>query len=336
MDAPPVQYVKTSDGYDIAFTVCGEGPPYVRMPDQGSHVQLNWNVAIHSGWLEGLRDRFSLICYDGRGQGMSSRGLPDSFKLSDYISDLEAVVDALGLHDFVLDSSFLYSHVAIQFAVAHPERVRALILKNASLVTSGAPPSGVEMARENWEHFLLMLTGILPGEDRDAMVDFLRESVTQQDWLTIAEGIGTSDITELLPRLDVPTLILHARDFPGIRPEEASRLAAAIHGARLVLTEGSSYEVDPAQGLLAITSFLRDLPQERPPKPPATPALAGLSDRELEVLRLIAEGKSNPQIAEELFITRSTVQNHVSSILIKTNLQNRAQAAVYARDHGIV
>jgi DNA-binding NarL/FixJ family response regulator len=61
-----------------------------------------------------------------------------------------------------------------------------------------------------------------------------------------------------------------------------------------------------------------------------------LSQRELEVLRLLAQGKTNPQIAESLFITRNTVQNHVASILTKTNLQNRAQAAVYAKEHGLV
>jgi DNA-binding NarL/FixJ family response regulator len=61
-----------------------------------------------------------------------------------------------------------------------------------------------------------------------------------------------------------------------------------------------------------------------------------LSERELEVLRLLAQGKSNPEIAKELFITRNTVQNHVSSILIKLNLNNRAQAAVYAQQHGLV
>ena len=61
-----------------------------------------------------------------------------------------------------------------------------------------------------------------------------------------------------------------------------------------------------------------------------------LSAREIEVLRLLAQGKSNPEIAKELFITRNTVQNHVSSILIKTNLQNRAQAAVYAQQHGLI
>jgi pimeloyl-ACP methyl ester carboxylesterase len=193
------------------------------------------------------------------------------------------VVDVLGLEDFVLDRTFLYCHVAIQFAIAHPERVRALILKNASLVTYGAPPSAVVMARENWEQFLLMLTGLLPGEDREAMVNYLRESVTQQDWLTIAEGIGTSDITELLPRLDIPALILNARNFPAVGPEEASKLAAAIRGSRLLLTEGSLDEADSAQGLSAISSFLRDLPQQRPPSLAATPALVGLSGREVEV-----------------------------------------------------
>jgi DNA-binding NarL/FixJ family response regulator len=67
-----------------------------------------------------------------------------------------------------------------------------------------------------------------------------------------------------------------------------------------------------------------------------TPRVGSLSSRELDVLRLLAAGKSNPEIAKELFITRNTVQNHVSSILIKTNLTNRAQAAVFAKEHGIV
>ena len=61
-----------------------------------------------------------------------------------------------------------------------------------------------------------------------------------------------------------------------------------------------------------------------------------LSPRELEVLRLIAAGKSNPQIAAELFISLSTVQHHVSNILAKTGAANRTEAAAYARDRGLV
>jgi DNA-binding NarL/FixJ family response regulator len=55
-----------------------------------------------------------------------------------------------------------------------------------------------------------------------------------------------------------------------------------------------------------------------------------LSARELEVLTLLAEGKANPEIGEELFISPSTVRNHISSILIKLHVGNRVQAAVRA------
>jgi len=63
---------------------------------------------------------------------------------------------------------------------------------------------------------------------------------------------------------------------------------------------------------------------------------AELSDRELEVLKLIANGKDNAQIARELFISPKTVKNHISNILMKLQIENRIQAAVYAVRSGIV
>jgi DNA-binding NarL/FixJ family response regulator len=66
-----------------------------------------------------------------------------------------------------------------------------------------------------------------------------------------------------------------------------------------------------------------------------SPAPDGLSAREVEVLRLIAVGKSNPQIAGELVISLNTVQRHVSNILAKTGLANRTEAASYATRHGL-
>ncbi|MEW6717348.1 MAG: response regulator transcription factor [Chloroflexota bacterium] len=61
-----------------------------------------------------------------------------------------------------------------------------------------------------------------------------------------------------------------------------------------------------------------------------------LTDRELEVLRLVAQGYSNPQIAESLYITVNTVKTHLKNILEKLNLENRTQAATYAVKHGLV
>jgi two-component system response regulator DegU len=60
------------------------------------------------------------------------------------------------------------------------------------------------------------------------------------------------------------------------------------------------------------------------------PATTPLSDRELQVLRLVAEGKGNQEIGEALYIGQSTVRNHISSILMKLQVDNRVQAAVRA------
>lgn len=88
--------------------------------------------------------------------------------------------------------------------------------------------------------------------------------------------------------------------------------------------------------------------QNNPPTPPAR-ALAAphggsvasgmpvddLTEREREILRLLAHGESNREIGERLFITEGTVKNHVSSILSKLALRDRTQAALWAREHGL-
>jgi two-component system nitrate/nitrite response regulator NarL len=68
----------------------------------------------------------------------------------------------------------------------------------------------------------------------------------------------------------------------------------------------------------------------------ADPIQADLSDRELDVLKLIAIGKDNAEIAQELFISPKTVKNHISNILMKLQIENRIQAAVYAVRSGLV
>jgi len=334
MDAPPVQYVTTSDGYRIAYTVCGEGEPFVLMPEEASHVQLAWAATIQSKWLEGLKERFRLVCYDGRGQGMSQRGLK-AFSLADGLRDLVTVVDHLGLQRFILSGQRYNGHVAIQYAVANPERIAALILVHCSLSAYATTKVQLELGRENWEHTLVLVSGVLQGDDRDATLNFLRRAVTQQDWLAMAEGIGVSEIGGVLPGLRVPTLLLHSRGYAGLKEEEASELAAKIPGANLVLTEGSSSRIDAVQGLQAIDAFLTGLPAPAAPVSDAARDIGSLSAREVEVLRLLAAGKSNQQIADELVISINTANRHVSNIYAKIGAANRTEAAGYATRNGI-
>jgi DNA-binding NarL/FixJ family response regulator len=86
----------------------------------------------------------------------------------------------------------------------------------------------------------------------------------------------------------------------------------------------------------AIDDFLAGIPSQPEALRPTPPEAAGLlSQRELDVLRLLVAGRSNQQIADELVISLNTVRRHVSNIFDKTGAANRAQAAVYAKDHGL-
>jgi DNA-binding NarL/FixJ family response regulator len=95
---------------------------------------------------------------------------------------------------------------------------------------------------------------------------------------------------------------------------------------------------DPSEGLAALDAFLQDLATSSDGAkfvPSPLPATGSLSVRELEVLRLLAAGRSNQQIADELVISLNTVRRHVSNIFDKTGAANRAQATAYAKDHGL-
>lgn len=81
---------------------------------------------------------------------------------------------------------------------------------------------------------------------------------------------------------------------------------------------------------------LRDLDAELPPTPPGRDLPNGLTERELDVLRLVADGLSNREIGERLFISANTAANHVRSILAKTEAPNRTKAAIFAAAHDLL
>jgi DNA-binding CsgD family transcriptional regulator len=134
-----------------------------------------------------------------------------------------------------------------------------------------------------------------------------------------------------LSRLRTPTLAIHVRDYALSSIEQAMKKAQLCRG-RLVLIDGTDPYGDADQGIRAIVAFLTDI---APKSLLDAQASDGLSPREVEVLRLIAAGKSNQQIADTLVISLSTVLHHITNILTKTGCSNRTEAAGYARDRGI-
>jgi NarL family two-component system response regulator LiaR len=108
-----------------------------------------------------------------------------------------------------------------------------------------------------------------------------------------------------------------------LKNTSASELFHAIRGVAM-----GSLSVSPA----VTQAMLRDMRQPAPAPPSPEPAL---TTREREVLRGLAQGQSNQEIAETLNIEKTTVRSHISSILNKLDLDNRTQAALYAVEMGL-
>jgi DNA-binding NarL/FixJ family response regulator len=110
-----------------------------------------------------------------------------------------------------------------------------------------------------------------------------------------------------------------------LKDRPAAELADAVRLARAGVVQ-----FDPAAAARLVSALGR--PAETPPEDPASQSLTG---REREVLRLVATGATNREIAERLYLSEGTVKNHISRILGRLGLRDRTQAAIYARDRGI-
>jgi DNA-binding NarL/FixJ family response regulator len=331
MDAPSARFASTSDGKAIAYGVSGDGPPLLLGPIPFSHVQLVWGVHNASAFIRALAGRFRVVHFDPRGLGMSPRGLGPGHRLDDWLLDIDAVVAAEKLERFMLLSSGFGGHVAARYAVQHPERVTALVM-------GGFPPHVDETrwlapraSERDFDLFLSIMTDPTePFEYREKQIENLRRIITVEDHNDIQRAVRECGGSEaILSRLTTPTLVIHSRGFRVMPEEDAARVAQLAHG-RLQVIDGVNAYGDPDQALRALSSFLDELPRDH-----AVAQESDLSPRELEVLVLVATGRSNQQIADELVISRNTVQRHVSNIFDKVGAANRAEATAYALRRGL-
>ncbi len=119
--------------------------------------------------------------------------------------------------------------------------------------------------------------------------------------------------------------------FPAIKAGALGYLLKDSEPADLVLAIQQVHRGEPSLQPSIAHKVLQEL--QRPSRHPPTPD--PLTDREMEVLRLVAKGLSNPEVAERLTVTEATVRTHVSNILSKLHLANRVQATLYALQEGI-
>jgi DNA-binding CsgD family transcriptional regulator/pimeloyl-ACP methyl ester carboxylesterase len=344
MEPPPVQYVTTSDGYKIAYRDAGKGRPFVLTPFPFNNLDRMWRQQTNASLYQALLERYRLIHYDSRGQGMSSRNLDADHAYDDYSLDLGAVIEQLKLDRLILMAGLLTGHTAIRYAAAHPRRVEALILIAMSIDGAIARLSNFEeLAMRSWDTALMAFIGgnVRVGDRAGdaASVEYFRDTLLQNDFVAMARSARRSNIEATLREVQCPTLVVSG-PMNGALDVDARAIAAGIPGARLVLLDTGRWMSDlytldgsPPPIVPVIDEFLRTLgnhgAEETIPSH-GIASLSPLSPRESEVLRLIARGRTNQQIADELVLSVRTVERHITNLYAKLGAHGKADATAYA------
>jgi pimeloyl-ACP methyl ester carboxylesterase len=337
-----IRFCRTEDGVRIAYASLGAGAPIVQALGWLTHLERGWNV-LPRPWSYRLAEKHRLVIYDGRGVGLSDRDVND-FSLAAKVNDLAAVIDAAGLKRTSIVGVSEGAATAVAYTVRHPERVSRLVLfEGSTRPPADQPPDLLEamatVIEAGWGQesasFRRFFTDLFYPDADDIFAawftELQRASATPLTAARYWRAACTIDVTSLLPRISTPTLVVHRAGMPqALAPEEGRALAAAIPGARFLSLPGRNHVPLPNE------PEYEDLPRAIEAFVDEDAAPAGLSRREVEVLRLLAAGKHNEEIARALVISPRTVGYHVTNILNKLGAANRAEAAAFAAREGLM
>ena len=348
MTAPAVVHARTTDDVTIACATTGEGPTLVLLPGVPfSNFVEEWEIPQLRAVYEDLARRMRIVQYDGRGTGRSQRDVSD-FTLGAALRDLDAVVATLRLDRFALLGFYNSCTHAIAYAAHHPERVTRVVLFGGSArgwLAMNAPQTQalLSLIERDWGVFVESAAhqwmGWSVGEDGRLAAQAFRNATTPAVARATMQAASGIDVTADLPKVAAPTLVLHRSEMAEIPRQVSQDLADAIPQGRLQLLPGGSPALffhDAAAVVDAITQFVTTgTVVEGRPAPGSARAADDLSARELEVLRLVASGETNAEIAHDLGLSVNTVERHVANVYRKIDARGRADATAYAIRKGI-
>jgi|SRR5687767_13258538 len=346
----PMQYATTSDGVRIAFMSLGSGPPVVF----ASNIFGELN-GYRVGWphYKEVTDRlvalgWRVIRYDVRGMGSSDRDVKD-LSLEGRVRDLEAVVSRLGLERFALGGVDIGAATAISYAVKAHKALSALVLltpwasgaRYLEIPRLRAAYAAEPMADDDSKLFASIMGSVATAFQDADLARLHAESFVKTTTVAGLAAYNAAnariDITDLLPRVKVPTLVIHESPFPFGSYELCREVAAGIPGARFVIVNDNSLagrvhdaNVTAINGFLRATEAGSHLSDEPATSPAATDRLTA---RELQVLRLVAAGSTNKEIASALGVAVSTLERHLVNLYAKIGARGRADAIAYALRH---
>ena len=343
-----VRYLATPDNVRLAWAEAGQGPPLVKAANWLTHLEYDWESPVWRHWISFFSEHFRFIRYDQRGCGMSG-GENSNFSPARAVEDLETVINGANIDGPVTLLGISQGAPAcISYAARHPDRVARIILYGgygrgyAHLRDSPSHTEFraiVDLARVSWGKdnpaFRSVFTSqFIPGGSEEQLQWFnelCRRSTSGPTAARMLEAGAQVNVLDLLPEIQAPTLVMHARNDVVVPVQAGRRLAAGIEGAEFIELDSRNHVLlrdEPAWERFC-DAFLRFTGRQAADD---QEAFSTLSSRQREILTLLMEGLGNAAIADRLSISEKTVRNQLSSLFDKLGVWTRAQAIVFARD----
>ena len=317
------QFVSSFGGVRLAVSTQGDGPATaIMIPFWFSHMPIERQFPPARAFFDSVFPGWRQVYYDRRGIGLSDRN-PSDFSLDAQVSDLEAVVDSLGLSEFVLFGPGDGGCVAISYAALHPERVSRLILYGtyrslqglASLLDALAALISVEWDLAAQAIAQLANPGAEP-EASSAIAAHIKSAATSGDAVRMLREAVAFDVTPYLGRIQAPTLVLHRRGDRVVPFEAGRELAICIPTARFVPLDGDCHtfvlgDIDPIAE--AVTSFLETAgARGRRPPLPEGPITILFTDMEgsTALTQYLGDAKAREVLRAHERIVREALQAH--------------------------
>lgn len=344
-----IRFCTAPDGVQLATACYGSGPPLVRAATWLTHVERDPASSLHRHWIREFSRDHRYVTYDERGCGLSTRNPPE-ISFDAWVSDLETVVDTLGLDSFPLLGVSQGAAIAVAYAARHPERVSRLVLLGGfttSYFSTRNPEPRIREEAETQIKLIELGWGSGSAAYRQVFVAKFMPQATaqqQQEFDEYSLSTASAEVAALIMRVNFgirvkedatrircPTLVLHSRGDQLILFDQGKKLAGMIPGARLVPVDSANHvpmaEEPCWPGMVReIKAFLGDVPD----------AGGRLTPRQVVVLGHVAAGKTDKQIARELDLSPRTVEMHVAGAMKALHCVTRAEAVHAATRQGLL
>jgi pimeloyl-ACP methyl ester carboxylesterase len=247
MQVPETEFAHCGD-IQIAYQLYGSGPVEVVVcGGPAGHIEVYWEEPAVHRWYERLGRFARVAIFDRRGTGASdsATGPPSE---EQYMEDLAAVIDACGFTRPALIGAVEAARMSALFAADHPERVSALVLvdtaaRGSDTIADDQTEWLMEMIESRWgkgELTALYAPSMIENDQfRRWFGRMERLSVSPHAARQILELMRESDVSEALPRIQCPTLVIHHRENLLVPVELGKAVAAAIPNSRFTTVAGT-------------------------------------------------------------------------------------------------